>query len=306
VGRPLSELLPEGERSRLEEQARRAFDEQTPTHFEQHLAAADRWFDISAHPSPDQLSIFFRDITDAKLAELALRRSERRQTILADTGQLLEATLGFQAILSRLAQVVVRWLCDWCAIYLPVTGGARRAMLAARDPDAEVLIRRAIGELHPDSLATPLLRVLRTGRSVLLPEVPPSLIEVSARPSAEYGRVLHEFPPRSIVYVPLVTRGHTIAAVALVSTDPDRRFNEDDLSLAEEIARRAALALDSAKLYEDANRRAFAESALRKAAAAVSARCCIAVASSRSRAILARRSSITAPSCGKARFDMNQ
>src|SRR5262249_25906807 len=97
-------------------------------------------------------------------------------------------------------------------------------------------------------------------------------IDASARPSAEYERVLQAFPPRSIINVPLITRGHTIAAMALVSTDPNRRFNEDDLSLAEEIARRAALAVDSAKLYEDATRRAFAESALRKAAASVTAK----------------------------------
>jgi signal transduction histidine kinase len=145
-------------------------------------------------------------------------------------------------------------------------------VLAARDPETEVLVRRAIGEVHPDSLETPTLRVLRTGHSMLLPEVPQSVIDASARPSAEYERVLQAFPPRSIINVPLITRGHTIAAMALVSTDPNRRFNEDDLSLAEEIARRAALAVDSAKLYEDATRRAFAESALRKAAASVTAK----------------------------------
>jgi PAS domain S-box-containing protein len=272
VGRPLAELLPPAVRSRLEEEARRAMVEQQPLRFEQHIGPPDRWFDVSAHPSPDQLSIFFRDITDSKRAELALRRSERRQAILADTGQLLEAMLGFQATLDRLAHLLVRWLCDWSAIYLPVAGGARRAALAGRDPDTEVLARRAIGEVHPESLETPTMRVLRTARPILLADVPETMVDIAASQSADYARLLHEHTPRSIINVPLVARGHAIAAMALVSTDANRRFTEDDLSLAEEIARRAALALDSAKLYEDATQRALAESALRKAAAAVTAR----------------------------------
>jgi len=97
------------------------------------------------------------------------------------------------------------------------------------------------------------------------------MLEPAAAQDIEYGRLLREHRPQSIVNVPLVARGHTIAAVGLIATSVERRFTEDDLSLAEEIARRAALALDSAKLYEDAMRRALAESALRKAAASVTA-----------------------------------
>jgi len=271
TGRLLSDLVSPHELGQLEGEARRAIDQQQTLHFQQHVDASDRWFDVSAHPSPDQLSIVFRDITERKLAELALRRSERRQTILADTGQLLEATLGFQTTLERLAHLLVRWLCDWCVIYVPVPGGARRAVLAGRDPETELLARRAVGGVHPESAETATIRVLRTGRSILLTEVPDSMLEPAAAQDIEYGRLLREHRPQSIVNVPLVARGHTIAAVGLIATSVERRFTEDDLSLAEEIARRAALALDSAKLYEDAMRRALAESALRKAAASVTA-----------------------------------
>jgi len=269
--RLLSDLVPQPVFERFERAARHAFDDQASLHFEEHAGPPDRWFDVTAHPSRDQLSIFFREITDQKVADAALRRSERRQTILADTGQLLEATLGFQSTLDRLAHLVVRWLCDWCVIYIPVPGGLRRASLAARDPDTEMLVRRSIGEVHPEAAELETMRVLRTGRSVLLGDVSQNMIDAAAEHSSDYARLLRENRPRSAIIVPLAARGRTIAALSLVSTNDDRPLTEDDRSLAEEIGRRAALALDSAKLYEDATRRAVAESELRKAAAAVTA-----------------------------------
>ncbi len=271
AGRPLAELLPATLRVQLESAARRAIGEQTPFRLEQHVESVGRWLDVSMQPMPEQLFISFRDVTDAKRAELALRRSERRHTILADTGQLLESALSVQATLDQLAHLVVRWLCDWCVIYVPVVGGARRVMLAGRDPDTEALARRTIGEIHPESLETPTIRVLRTGRSVLVSETSEVMLEAAGSTSSEYARLLREHTPRSVINVPLVARGHIIASMALVSTDDARRFTADDLKLAEEIARRASLAVDSARLYEEATRRALAESALRKAAAAVTA-----------------------------------
>lgn len=273
AGRPLRDLVPPALREQVESSARRAIAQQMPLRFERHVDghASGRWFDVSLQPSRDRVFIAVRDVTDSKLAESALRRSERRHTILADTGQLLESALSVQATLDQLAHLLVRWLCDWCVIYVPVPGGARRAMLAGRDPDTEALARRAIGDFHPESLETPVIRVLRTGRSILVSETPEGVIDAAQNGSSEYSRLLREHRPRSIINVPLAARGHTIAAIALVSSDDGRLFTDDDLSLAEEIARRAALAVDSARLYEEATRRALAESALRKAAAAVSA-----------------------------------
>jgi signal transduction histidine kinase/PAS domain-containing protein len=272
AGRPLADLIPPATFEEIEKDARRAIDNQTLVHFEQHVGPPDRWFDVSAQPSRNQLSIFFREVTGQKRAEAELRRSERRQTILADTAQLHETTLGSQSTLDRLAHLVVRWLCDWCVIDVPAAGGLRRAVLAARDPDTEMLVRRSIGDVHPATSETATMSVLRTGRPMLLTTVAQSTIDAAAEHGTEYARLLREHRPQSAMIVPLVARGHTIAAVSLVSTDVDRRFTDDDLSLAEEVARRAALALDNAKLYEDATQRAFAESALRKAAAAVTAK----------------------------------
>ena len=260
VGRPLGDIVDPDVLERLEPEIRRALEGQTLVRFEQHLGPPDRWFDISAHPLGDQLSIFFREITDQKRAEAALRRSERRQTILADTAELLEATLGVHSTLDRLAHLVVRWLRDWCVIYLPVPGGLRRAMLAAREPETEMLVRRSIGGLHPESAEMTTMRVMRTRQPLLLHEISQDAINEPAEHDSEYARLLREHRPESAMVVPLVARGDAIGAMALVSTKTDSKFTNDDLTLAVEVARRAALALDSAKLYEDATQRALAES----------------------------------------------
>lgn len=215
-----------------------------------------------------------RVLTEAqeRRTEEALRMNERRQTILADTGRLLEAGTSVQTTLERLARLFVQWLCDWCVIYQPHDHGARRVALAGREPDTEVMVRAAIGETLAESSDLPMIRVLRTGKSLLMAHVPASTLEGASAGSAAYQRILREHPPQSIVAVPLTGRGRTLAAAGLVSTDPARVFGADDLALAQEVADRAALALDNAQLYEQAARRAKQEAVLRRAMAAVTAK----------------------------------
>ncbi|HEX2729405.1 MAG TPA: GAF domain-containing SpoIIE family protein phosphatase, partial [Rubrobacteraceae bacterium] len=106
--------------------------------------------------------------------------------------------------------------------------------------------QRGFGEGDPGSTA----RVLNTGKSVLIEEVS----EVYRRGgdlSGEHLDILRELAPRSIMSVPLLARGRTIGAMTLVSSDPDRRYDEEDLALAENLAYRCALAADNARLYSE-------------------------------------------------------
>jgi PAS domain S-box-containing protein len=108
---------------------------------------------------------------------------------------------------------------------------------------------------------------LRSGRSEFYPEITEEMIEAAAR-DEEHLRLLREMAFTSLIIVPLVARGKTLGAITLVSAESGRRFGEADLRVAEELARRAALAMDNAKLYEEAQKeiaeRRRAEEELRK------------------------------------------
>ena len=89
---------------------------------------------------------------------------------------------------------------------------------------------------------------MRTGQPVLVPEIPESALVASAR-DAEHRRILRELGLKSYLVVPLVAGGRTLGAITLVSAESGRRYGSAELELAEELARRAALAVDNARLY---------------------------------------------------------
>ena len=95
--------------------------------------------------------------------------------------------------------------------------------------------------------------MLRTGKPETMAEIPEELVEQAAR-DREHRELLKKLELRSYVVVPLVARGRTLGAISFVSAESGRHYGEADLQLAEELARRAAYAVDNARLYEEAQR----------------------------------------------------
>ncbi|HEX5871396.1 MAG TPA: HAMP domain-containing sensor histidine kinase, partial [Longimicrobium sp.] len=99
----------------------------------------------------------------------------------------------------------------------------------------------------------PVLRVVQTGEPMLVPEVTPELVEKLAHDENHRERWMNNpARPRSFIIAPLTARGRTLGAITLVSTDPRRRFGPAELAVAQEVARRAALTIDNARLYREA------------------------------------------------------
>ncbi|HZS94271.1 MAG TPA: ATP-binding protein [Chloroflexota bacterium] len=187
--------------------------------------------------------------------------ARNRLMLLADASALLASSLDYETTLSSLARAVVPAIADWCAVHLVgQDGSVRQIAVVHRDPEKVRLARELERQysFDPDAPAG-VPNVLRTGRTELLTEVPDELLEKAAPDRFVLG-ILRGLGLKSWMIVPLETRGRVLGAVSFIAAESDRWYTEDDVALAEVLARRAALAIDNASLFQEA-RRAAAERA---------------------------------------------
>ncbi|HWP35676.1 MAG TPA: ATP-binding protein [Thermodesulfobacteriota bacterium] len=190
----------------------------------------------------------------AKLEEhvAQLEAARQRATFLADVGAELAASLDYEATLQRIARLAVPTLADRCVVDLvEADGSIRRVAVVCADPAKAPLAER-LRRYSPDPHGPhPIARVARTGRAEVAADVPPGLVPAIAH-DVEHARIVQELGLRSYMCVPLVARGRTLGTLWFASAESGRRYGPADLALAEELARRAALAVDNARLYREA------------------------------------------------------
>jgi PAS domain S-box-containing protein len=182
-----------------------------------------------------------------------LRAAEWRAAFLAEASSILVASsLSFEGTTRGLARLAVSRLAEWCLIHaLDPQGVIRRLEFAHRDPRAEeALAELRQGGFRPEQ-DSPLVAVLRTGVGQILGAVPKAFVD-SLVDTDEQAALLAGLGARSVMVVPLLGRGRVLGALTLVDGRRDEAFDEDDLGLAEELARRAAIAIDNARLYREA------------------------------------------------------
>jgi PAS domain S-box-containing protein len=196
------------------------------------------------------------DITDRKEAETQQRNAERRARFLAEASGILTSSLDYEATLQSLARLAVPEIADWCAVHVVEPDGAIRAMaIAHADPATEARGRQVARRYPPRTTARyGVPAVIRTGRPLLRPELSADVLAAFGR-TPEERAIVQELAPRSVMIVPLVARGRTLGTITFLTTGAERRYGEQDLRLAEDLATRAALAIDNARLYADAEDR---------------------------------------------------
>src|ERR687898_3174818 len=210
-------------------------------------------------------SVVVHDTTERKHADDVLR-------FLAESGATLASSLDYRTTLANVARLAVPILADWCAVdVMEEDGTVERLAVEHSDPE-KVALAYELQERYPsDPESTRGVRkVLKTGEPDMMAEIPEELLdEVAVDP--EHRQIMSKLGLRSYMVVPMVARGRNHGSITLVSAESGRSYEETDLSLAEELARRAALAVDNAKLYEEAQReiseRKEAESRLKEAEA---------------------------------------
>lgn len=186
------------------------------------------------------------------------KRAQEQERFLGTASSVLATSLDYQTTLDSFAHLTVPSIADWCAIdVIEKDGTIERLAVAHTDPNKEELAKELFRRYPPKKEATTgQPNVLRTGQSELYPEIPDSMLIQSAC-DAEHLRILRELRLYSGMCIPLKARGKILGTITFVQEVGSRCYDRTDLMLAEKLAHRAAIALDNARLYreaQDANR----------------------------------------------------
>ncbi|CAN5339714.1 hypothetical protein BH23GEM2_BH23GEM2_26360 [soil metagenome] len=190
--------------------------------------------------------VSFLDITDRK------RESEIR-TFLADATEALNSSLDYHSTLRTVATLAVPRLGDWCAVDMLENGKLERLAVVHRDPEKLNMVLE-LTRKRPPRLDAPMGsgKVIYTGRPELLAEIPEEVLVASAEGDVQLIQAIQKLDLRSLLGVPLLSQGKAIGAIICVMAESGRRFTEQDLQVAEDLASRASLAIENALLYKEA------------------------------------------------------
>ena len=219
----------------------------------------ERWSLVRARPivaedgSVEAAVIVFHDVSER-------RRREETVQFVSDASVLLSSTLDIEATLASVARLAVPRIADWCIVYMREEDGSiRRLAIEHAGGDAEV-----VGEVldrYPldveAEVGVPL--VVRTGQTLLLADVSATGLMADVVDPEGLAAELKHIELASYLCVPLIARGRTLGAISLLSSESGRRFGPDEKELAEQLAGRAALAVDNGRLYREAEQAAARE-----------------------------------------------
>ncbi len=191
-------------------------------------------------------------LANEQLARREAERARERLRFLAEASSILSSSLDYEATLSRLAHLAVPEMSDWCIVYrLTESGEMRRLTVAFADTDRALAAQELEDGVRLDPEADAgVPKVIRTGQPILHTDADPALVASDSSEPDVAMRIATDLGVCSWMCVPLNARGRTIGAMSFLSAESGRRFGEEDLSLAMELARHAALAVDNAYLYE--------------------------------------------------------
>ena len=206
----------------------------------------------------DEFTRLNNELVDAQ-RELArrnaeLKRVENEQRFLADVGAVLTSTLDYEDTLRNIAQLAVRDLADFCVVdIVEAVGGTRRLKVVSRDP-SKAWICDLFMQVQEGAGHTPLVQSVLVNRQTALYQSLSFESFTSGRYTEETLRAIRAADPQSMIVAPLLAREKLLGAIALVSSSQSRLYGPTDCRLAEELARRAALSIENARLFSEAQR----------------------------------------------------
>jgi PAS domain S-box-containing protein len=270
VGRTLREVLPDDLASEIEPLHRQVLQTGKPIvdqHVHRELPGRQgeirdslvSYYPVGTTTETIGVGVVITDVTERERARAEAEAAGARLAVLAEASQRLASTLDYETTLAELASLLVPDFADWYAVdVLDDDGRFRRLEVVHKDPEKAIWGERSKQLYAPEADESEgTARVVRSGEPALYRTISDELL-VSSTKDAEHYRILNELGMESAMVVPLTAAGRTFGALMLVSADPSRLYDEDDLDFAMHLGRRAAVAVDNARLYRAAEERARA------------------------------------------------
>jgi PAS domain-containing protein len=179
-------------------------------------------------------------------------RASQRLQLLAQATAILASSLDYQQTLRNVAGLAVPQLADWCGVDLFDAEGRRESVAVAHKDPGKLKLAEQLREYDPEQLDPErgLGKLLHTGESQLYPQITEEMLEDAAVDDTHL-RLLRSVGMRSVLLVPLAVQDRVIGGLTLVSAESGRGFDQGDVEFAAQLAQRAALAVEHARLYTD-------------------------------------------------------
>ena len=212
----------------------------------------DRWFIVTSSPVRNVFSdqIFavniFQDIT-------AFKQRENDQKLLAKASEMLASSVDYQTVLERIGNILVENIADWCLVYLVSEDGKLdRTTVAHRDPTKIELLESLQKKYPPDPhYQRGAFKVMQSGQIEVFPQISEGDLRMVAQ-SEEHYLLLKELEMRSVLIVPLNARRQNLGAISLVWSHDGKTYGDREINLATSLSHLAGLAIDNARLYQNA------------------------------------------------------
>ncbi|HEV7211603.1 MAG TPA: SpoIIE family protein phosphatase [Blastococcus sp.] len=256
VGRNVWEAFPEAVGSSFEWNYRQVAETGRPASFEEWFEPLQIWFQVDAFRTDGGVVVTYDDVTARRLMEeeraaaVAAREvAGRHLVMLGDINLAMTSTVDTDEAVDRFAHLVVPLLADWCLVSVFEPDGRRRDVgRAHRDPAMEAAMHRYADLRVPTNLAAaPVNRLARNHEPVIIPAFTAAHIDTMVA-TAESRQALAQLAPAAVAAFPLIARGELFGAFTLVNGPERGPHTEEELRTAEIASRRAALALDNARL----------------------------------------------------------
>lgn len=189
------------------------------------------------------------------------RQRETARRLLSEASAVLGSSLDYRVTLRNVARLAVPSFADWCGVDIVREGGRIERLASEHVDRRKAAVAREMSRRFPPDRDAPrgVPMVLRTGRAELHTEINDAALSAAAC-DEEHLKILRELGLRSAIIVPLIARGKTLGALTFALDQPSRRYGPEDLELARDLAVRAALAIDNARLYEESQTASRAKS----------------------------------------------